>query len=242
MNFIVGIVVVLGAAIAAPAASADTAPKTYNYEDVTVSDPGATPSGSWRYTLRRSSQPWACEGNSRCLEHLVNVANDSDETLDCRLRVEYRDARGAVGRTFDGPLLVLPRTNTDVHSMITDAATQADLRYLDCRARAPYRRLPKDPGCQYNMMGTPFETYYPAEAKKASQQGPVIVSFLLDRREGGAKEVAIAESSHVPVLDQAALRFIRDQHFATNCPDRRYDILMRFKLRDEAPAATAKAN
>jgi hypothetical protein len=37
----------------------------------------------------------------------------------------------------------------------------------------------------------------------------------------------------VPVLDAAALRFIRDQEFRTNCPGTRFDVLMRFKLRDE---------
>lgn len=213
--------------------------QTYNFQEISVSEPRATPSGTWRYTLKRSVEPWPCDDNAaqrRCLEHVVAIDNQSSETLDCRLRVEYRGADGRVGRSFEGPLLVLPRTNTDVHGMFTDATAQADLQALDCRARAPYPRLPRSADCQYNMMGKPFETYYPPEAKVASQQGPVIVSFLLDRRQGSAKQVAIAESSHVPVLDQAALRFIRDQEFITNCPDRRFDILMRFKLRDQVVA------
>jgi TonB family protein len=221
--------------LATTMAAAAPAAKTYNYQDVTVSDPQAISSGTWRYTLKRSIEPWAC-GSERCLEHVVTVANDSAQTLDCRLRVEYRRPDGTVGRSFEGPLLVLPRTNSDVHSMITDGVTQADLRFLDCRARTPYQRLPRTADCRYTMMGKPFESYYPPEAKRASQQGPVIVSFLLDRRQGTAKEVAIAESSQVPILDEAALRFIRDQEFVTTCPDRRYDILMRFKLRDEVLA------
>jgi TonB family protein len=86
-------------------------------------------------------------------------------------------------------------------------------------------------------MGKPFETYYPAEAKEKSMQGPVIISFLLDQRDGTAKDVTVAESSLFPLLDRSATRFIRDQEFRTNCPGTRFDVLMRFRLRDEVVSA-----
>jgi len=45
----------------------------------------------------------------------------------------------------------------------------------------------------------------------------------------------VVESSLAPLLDTAALRFIRDQDFRTNCPGR-YDVLMRFRLQDQLAA------
>jgi TonB family protein len=212
------------------------AAKSQAMSDVGASQPQPTASGSWHYVLRRSSQAWSCGegGSSRlCLEHVVAVSNQSGETLECKLRVNFLREDGGVVNTFEGPMLVLPRTSPEIHAAITDDRTRAEIAALDCRARAAYQRIAKTPGCSYTMMGKPFETYYPPEAKRKSLHGPVIVAFLLDQREGAAREVTVAESSQVPMLDAAALRFIRDQEFRTSCPGTRFDVLMRFKLRDE---------
>ena len=203
--------------------------------DVRVSEAQEAESGKWSYVLRGSARPWSCNDTQTgpmCTEHVVVIANESPQTLECSLRVEFKRADGTVDSTFDGPALVLPRTKPEVHSLITDAGTKADVKRLSCHGRAPYKRLKKVDGCKYEMMGKPFETYYPADARRLAQQGPVIVSFLLDRREGVAKEIAVAEGSLVPALDAAARQFIRDQTFLTNCPYTSFDVLMRFKLRD----------
>ena len=216
------------------------AAKSQALSDVSASQPRATDSGSWHYVLRRSSQAWRCDesGASRmCLEHVVALSNQSRETLECKLRVNFVRADGSVAHTFEGPMLVLPRTSPEIHSAITDDGTRAEIAALDCWARAAYQRIAKTPGCSYGMMGKPFESYYPPEAKQKSLHGPVIVAFLLDQREGTAKEVVVVESSQVPMLDAAALRFIHDQEFRTNCPGTRFDVLMRFKLRDQIAAA-----
>lgn len=230
---------ILALMVPAGVAGAQIAGKPSTLADVEASEVHKTSTGEWQHTIKRSAQPWFCAGsaaNERCVEHVLSIANRSGETLECRLRVELTRADGSVAGTHEGPALVLPRTSPDVYSTITDADTRVELGSLDCKARTPYRRLGKAEGCNFSMMGKPFETYYPDEAKLQGLQGPVIVSFLLNRREGGAKEVTVVESSLVPVLDAAALRFIQDQLFNTNCPDRRYDLLMRFKLRDDALA------
>jgi TonB family protein len=208
-------------------------------ESVTVSEARKTSTGEWQYTLKKSTQPWFCEGASaasRCVEQVVTISNRSGETLECRVRVDFKGADGATVSSQEVPALVLPRTHPDVFSTISDSALRAEVAVMDCKARTPYRRLGKDEGCHFSFMGKPFETYYPDEAKLRGLQGPVIVSFFLRRREGDAQDVTVAESSLVPELDAAAQRFIRDQLFTTNCPGRSYDLLMRFKLRDEAMA------
>jgi TonB family protein len=229
----------LGFALAIAAGMASAAPWP-NTRDVTVSEARPTSSGSWNYTLRRSSHAWSCDekqaGGKLCLEHILTVSNDSAETLVCQVRVDFQRADGSSAGNFTAPVLVLPRTRPDVHTAVTDDQTQASVTSLDCLARAAYKRVAKAPGCKYDMMGKPFETYYPAEAKLRSLQGPVIVSFRLEQKLGPARDVAVAESSLVPLLDDAALKFIRDQDFRTNCPGQRYDVLMRFKLRNEVLA------
>jgi TonB family protein len=214
------------------------AAKSQEMRDIRVSEAQPTASGTWQHVLRRSAQAWACSETAaagKCLEHTVTVNNQSGETLVCQLRVDFKRG-GAVVKQYQGPALVLPRTSPELNSTLTDDQTEAEISSLECLARAPYKRIPKVAGCKYDMMGKPFESYYPPEARLNSQQGPVIISFLLGQRLGPAQEVTIAESSLVPLLDEAALRFIRDQDFRTNCPGQRFDVLMRFKLRDQVLA------
>ena len=228
--------VVLGALLLPAGAQAA---KFQELGDVSVSPAKATTSGSWSYALRRSSESWTCDDSGhggKCLEHVVAVDNQSAETLECKLRVDFKRQDGSVLRSFEGPALVFPRTRPEVHATISDDQTHAEIAAMDCWARRPYQRVAKVEGCSYSMMGKPFETYYPAEAKEKSMQGPVIIAFRLDVREGNAKDVVVAESSLQPMLDGAALKFIRDQEFRTNCPGTQFDVLMRFKLRDQVVA------
>ena len=212
-------------------AAAESAPLT----DVVVSEETATPSGAWQYKLSRSANAWPCNGGS-CVEQVVTVLNHSHQTLECRLRVDYKGVDGMIVRSFDGPAVVLPNTTPVVHSLTTDSTLTAEIASVFCTARAPYQRIAKPANCKYDMFGEPFERYYPPDAMERSLQGPVIVSFELRSANGAAKDLVIAQSSLVPVLDDAARRFISDQMFSTNCPGQRFDILMRFKLRDQVGA------
>ncbi len=208
-------------------AAAESAPLT----DVVVSEENATPSGVWQYKLSRSAMASPCNGGA-CVEQAVTVINHSHQTLECRLRVDYRGVDGTIARSFDGPAVVLPNTTPVVHSLTTDSTLTAEIGSLFCNPRAPYQRIAKPANCKYQMFGAPFERYYPPDAMARSLQGPVIVSFVLRSTYGAAKDLVVAQSSLVPVLDDAARRFIGDQMFSTNCPGQRFDILMRFKLRD----------
>jgi len=215
---------------------AETPPLT----DQLVSPDHSTASGNWHYRVSRSATSFACDAassSSLCVEQLISVINESKQTLECQLHVDYRNADGAVVNSFDAPVLVLPETSPVVHNLTTEPGLRAELRTLSCNAREPYHRAVRAKGCKYDMFGKPFETYYPPEAIRQSLQGPVIVSFMLNSPNGVAKDIKIAESSLVPSLDEAGRKFIADQMFSTNCPGNRFDIVMRFKLRDQVVAA-----
>lgn len=205
-------------------------------ETVSNSEDHAISSGSWRYIVKRTQRPWACvvAGKaSSCVEHALVIDNSSPQTLECAVRLEYTAADGTVVSDGAKPVLVLTRISQEIHGRVTAADTTVTVAQVDCVARPPYARIEKVAGCEYQMFGKPFESYYPQFALQAALEGPVVVSFLLPKRNGAALEVKVAESSLVPALDAAALKFVADQRFTTKCPGTRFDMRMRFELRDQ---------
>lgn len=208
---------------------------------VSVSEDHAVDGGRWYSVLKRTGTPWACASKQeqlQCVEHSLVVDNQSPQSLECIAGLAYVTADGTRVNDADVPALVLPRTSHEIHGRITAVTTQIEVTRLDCRARPPYTRLPVAAGCKYEMFGNPLEDYYPPTAVSLALEGPVTLSFVLNSRSGAASEVTIADSSQVRMLDEAARRFVSDQRFTTACPGTRFDMRVRFTLRDrylEAP-------
>jgi TonB family protein len=206
--------------------------------DVRISESYPVEDGQWSYAVTRSADSWSCgkSNQRRCVSQGVSIDNLSGRTLECTLHVDYKMPDGSIVQSFDTPALVLPREKTEVHRRITYSEPQAEVRNLSCIARPPYQRLPKNAQCSYQMHGDPLETYYPEVALRRSLAGPVVVAFSLVTTSGAASELRVAESSLVPELDAAAIRFIQAQRFNTNCAGASFDLRVRFRLRDQLPA------
>ncbi len=191
--------------------------------------------GQWSYLVTRSTAPWACGESKRqlCVAQGVLIDNDSSSTLECSLRVEYKLPNGGLWAAFDTPALILPHEKTSVHRRFTFAEPQAEVEHLSCVGRPPYQRLPKNPGCDYQMHGSGLENFYPESALRRSLEGTVIVMFTLANTSGHAVDVHVAESSLIPELDAAAISFVQSQHINTNCPGSHYDLRVRFRLHDQ---------
>jgi TonB family protein len=192
--------------------------------------------GHWKYILSRSAVPWSCggkNGQQTCVDAHVSVDNQSARTLECKLSVDYKAPDGRMLASFDAPAVVLPRSQARVHRQVIIADTLSEVRRLDCISRAPYQRVAKVEGCTYDMKGPALEEYYPPSAVRQSLEGPVIVAFTLPKDAGKATGAVVAESSLVPELDTAALKFIADQRFTTPCPGTRFDVRIRFQLRTQ---------
>ena len=202
---------------------------------VSASEVHAIDGGSWSSLLKRTAEPWTCgaaNAGTRCVEHSVVVDNQSPQTLECAAAFDSQAGDAAKVAGQDVPALVLPRSVREIHGPIATTDTKIELSRLDCHARAPYQRIKVDGNCKYEMFGSAFEAYYPAAAVSQALEGPVVVAFQLDKRYGPARDIAVAESSLVYSLDEAAKRFVKDQKFKTNCPGTRFDVRMRFTLRD----------
>jgi TonB family protein len=198
---------------------------------VSASEAHAVEGGSWTSLLKRTADAWACgdDAASRCVENSVVIDNQSPQTLECSAGFSQGDSPDGGS---DLPALVLPRSAHEIHGPIANADAKVGLSHLECRARPPYQRLAKAAGCKYEMFGEPFEKYYPDAAVSQALEGPVMVAFTLTGKRGHASDVAVVDSSLVYSLDEAAKRFVNDQLFTTNCPGSRFDVRMRFTLRD----------
>lgn len=202
---------------------------------VSVSEDHAVDGGKWNSLRKRTADPWSCgDGPAprRCVEHSVVIDNQSPQTLECFAAFASQAGTAPELTGADTPALVLPRTTHEIHGPIATTETRVELSRLDCRARPPYRRIAVARDCKYQMFGKPFAEYYPAAAVSQALEGPVVVAFLLPERSGHASEVTVADSSLVYSLDEAAKRFVNEQRFTTNCPGTRFDMRMRFTLRD----------
>jgi len=202
---------------------------------VSTSEDHAVDGGRWYSVLKRTGNPWACgtkQEAAQCVEHALVVDNQSPQTLECVAGFSYETADGTRVNDADMPALVLPRTRHEIRGRITGAATKITVDRLECRARPPYQRLKPPEGCKYEMSGNPLENYYPPAAVRLALEGPVTVSFLLTKRSGPPSEITVADSSLVPMLDEAAKRFISEQRFSTGCAGTRFDVRVRFTLRD----------
>lgn len=202
---------------------------------VSAAQDHAVDGGAWSSMLLQSATPWPCVSAgaaAQCVEHSVVIDNRSPQTLECTAAFASEGGATPPVNGPDMPALVLPRTTHEIRGPIVTAERTVRLSYLDCRARPPYQRLSRDPVCKYEMFGNPFEGYYPAAAVTQALEGPVVIAFQLPERNGHATGIAVAESSLVKSLDEAATRFVTDQRFTTNCPGTRFDVRMRFTLRD----------
>jgi TonB family protein len=204
---------------------------------INVSSPEehAVDGGRWYSVLKRTGSPWACGSRqeaAQCVEHALVVDNQSPQTLECMAGFAYQTSDGTRVNDPDMPALVLPRTSHEIRGRITAEATSIQVDRLECRARPPYQRLRKSADCTYQMSGNPLEDYYPPAAIRLALEGPVTVSFLLSKRSGPPSEVTVVDSSQVQMLDEAAKRFVSEQRFNTGCAGTRFDVRVRFTLRD----------
>jgi TonB family protein len=227
-------VVSLVALLAAGLAAVAPARERPTLLTVATSEDHAVEGGSWNSLLKRTAEPWACgvRAAQRCVENTVIIDNQSPQTLECTAAFATRAGTTPSLDGADQPALVLPRTLHEIRGPIVTAETTVELSHLECRARPPYQRLKIAAGCRYEMFGEPFESYYPAAAVTQALEGPVVVAFTLPERRGRATDVAVADSSLVYALDEAAKRFVKEQRFTTNCAGTRFDVRMRFTLRD----------
>jgi TonB family protein len=190
-------------------------------------------SGVWSYTLIRDDRPRLC-GEKReqiCLIRTVYVSNGSDEVLECAGTLAYE------GADIDGRAEVQSKavvSAKQTRAVVTSAAPRevaAKTFDAQCTARAPLPALDTDASCRYEVVQpVSISDYYPDDARKAGQEGPVVVEFSVGNKPGNPKDVKAVASSLFPALDEAAVKAVSDMVMKSNCRKGRYRLKMSFQL------------
>jgi TonB family protein len=165
--------------------------------------------------------------------HSLQVENRSADTLECFGEVSYDglNAEGRAGTELPGAFLPHEK-----RTFLSDRA-KPDARITNatvtCNVRKPRERVSVPKGCEFHVLDAPdLGSYYPAVSRRLSEQGPVVLTFVLPSARGTPTGVAVAGSSLFARLDQAAIDYVSQMVFESPCPATRYELLVRFKLED----------
>jgi TonB family protein len=99
------------------------------------------------------------------------------------------------------------------------------------RASDPVAAPPATPGgCVLEVRNQPdSRDLYPEKARRAEQQGTVVIE-LGARVKWGAAVKPVSGTSGFELLDKAALASVRKTQFRSDCPAERFKIGIRFRI------------
>jgi TonB family protein len=223
--------------------------------EVAVSPDIAVPHGTWHYRQLEEVEPplqdssaslssgprHLCTGTllpcpvatrKGLKTHLLQVANASQDTLECTARMSY-DGLDVEHIASKEVRRVIEPGETQV--VLNDAAA-ADVPLhsaeVECTARAPLPPLSIPPQCGFQFLeAPPLDQFYPAASQRLGEEGPVTLSFALDQAQGHATDIQVIGSSLSERLDAGAVKYLGSVTFNTPCSGTHYRIKLKFQLR-----------
>jgi TPR repeat protein len=194
---------------------------------------GAEPVGKpWTYALAMVDRSGSCARNylGRC-EYVpfrieLDVNNQGDTTLDCKVAIQARTFPTRERVTKDGRAVLLPGTST--HSLIAVVAGEVDTgsSTLDCNSVE--KPSLADGTCLWQR--EPGAPNYPPASLRLEEAGVVEVSLAIPGDNALPSSVTVSSSSGFARLDEAAVNFMQSRRVRTNCPGIPTRMQFRFKL------------
>jgi TonB family protein len=207
--------------------------------EIFASPETATPNGTWRYRELRDETSSVCgqSNTKQCITYKLRVENTSADTLECESLMSY-DGVDSEGLPRKGSVkVVMPKQTLMVMSDWVQADALVLSATVDCKARPrrPRLNIPKE--CRFQVLQAPMlEDFYPAAARRLSEEGPVEMQFTLEKPQGHASDISVTGSSLSQRLDGAAIGYLESVTFSTPCPNTRYELRVLFKLNDPDPS------
>lgn len=205
------------------------------YREVSVSPDKPTQSGTWRYRQLQDDTLVVCRynGPKECVTHELRVENDSGETLECESRMTYDGVNNENLSSMTALRVVLPKQSRNVMNDRAKPAVSLTAATVDCHARAQRPRLNVAKECSFQVLDAPpLQAFYPAAARRLSEEGPVDLQFTLEKTRGHASAISVVGSSLSDRLDNAALKYVENLTFNSPCPPMRYELRVSFKLEE----------
>lgn len=191
--------------------------------------------GAWSYTLLRDETPRYCDekADRQCVRRTVFVTNGSEQELECKGYIKY-DGTDAQGRPqTEAQAVVLKKSIRAVVASLAEKGVSAATFEAVCTPRAPLPPLGTDPNCKYEVVKpVNISDFYPTEARRLDEQGPVVVEFTVPGKAGSPTDVKVVASSLSPRLDQGAIQAVSAMVMSSACKNQRYRLRLNFQLEE----------
>jgi TonB family protein len=102
-----------------------------------------------------------------------------------------------------------------------------------CTPRAPMPPLKTQDNCKYEVVKpVNISDFYPPEARRLDEEGPVVVEFTVPGKASSPTDVKVAASSLSPRLDQGAVQAVSAMVMSSTCKNQRYRLRLNFQLEE----------
>jgi TonB family protein len=192
--------------------------------------------GAWSYTLIRDETPRYCgeqKADKQCVRRTVFVTNGSDEELECKAYIKY-DGTDAQGRAqVDSQAVVLKKSIRAVVASVAETGVSAATFEAVCTQRAPLPPLNTEAKCKYEVVKpVNISDFYPPEARRLDEQGPVVVEFTVPGKAASPTDVKVVASSLSARLDEGAIKAVSAMIMSSACKNQRYRLRLNFQLEE----------
>jgi TonB family protein len=191
--------------------------------------------GAWSYTLIRDETPRYCDqkADKQCVRRTVFVTNGSDQELECKAYIKYEGSDSQGRPQVDSQAIVLKKSIRAVVASLAEQGVNASTFEADCKPRAPLPPLGTDPKCKYEVVKpVNISDFYPPEARRLDEQGPVVVEFTVPGKAASPTDVKVVASSLSPRLDQGAVQAVSAMVMSSACKNQRYRLRLNFQLEE----------
>lgn len=194
------------------------------------------PGGAWSYTLIRDETPRYCgeqNADKQCVRRTVFVTNGSEQELECKGYIKYDGADAQGRQQVDAQAIVLKQSIRAVVASLAPQGVNASTFEAVCTPRAPLPPLATDAKCKYEVVKpVNISDFYPPDARKADEQGPVVVEFTVPGKAASPTDVKVVASSLSARLDQGAVQAVSAMIMSSACKNQRYRLRLNFQLEE----------
>jgi TonB family protein len=190
--------------------------------------------GAWSYTLiRDDTRRYCTAAGKECVRRTVFVRNGSPQDLECKAYIKYegKDAEGK--ESTEAQAVVLANTIRAVVASLAERGVNAATFEAQCTVRPPLPPLSTPSTCKYEVVKPiSISDFYPPAARRAGEEGPVVVEFTVPGKAGNPTDVKVIASSLSSRLDQGAVDAVKAMVMSSACKSERYRLRLNFQLEE----------
>ena len=161
-----------------------------------------------------------------------SLTNTLETYLLCRIKVSFAAFGTGEPRTYERLAVVAPAASREVFAGEADNDLPQGGAAADCAPLTPDPlTMAANALCRAKLISVMrLDDYYPPAALRREIEGNVAVRVFVQHSGERPADAEVEMSSSQPLLDEAALKAIRAQHFSSNCDNAFGTYRLGFKL------------